>query len=1123
MSYVHVAESSPEPSTAGSSETSSVGSRGSSESGNSLVRVTLSAEGVVVTPLRRRIHGKYPNAVKTALFTWLTWLPKSLYWQLHRIANLYFLLIAILACTPIWAGNGKQWAGKVATVASILLIQAAKDLYEDMKRWRDDAQENRQTTRHYNFKVGSEGFDDVEWRSCGVGDLVLLRDGEAVPADMLVLASSESAGECYISTMSLDGETNLKRRSVPAKLHKQGGASGTSVDGSVQGLLSKDIQVQLEDAHASLLSMTCVMTFETPTGQETSGLSIENFLLRGCVLRNTEWVVGLCCYVGRQTKVVQNATQPRTKVSELETYLNRCVVAILLVIFAASFAFAIGEFMIGSKKGDNQVFGEVFVTYLIILYNVLPMSLYIMFETLRLILGKWIEIDKRMTDGTTGAAAAMRNTSVVEEMGQVSYIFSDKTGTLTANEMRFAFCCIGEETLGPFIPTGDAEAGSHAITSTSYHEVELSSVGGGDSSASTARPPAEAEASGGVRSAKAMLARSGAASEMPTGFFTLLAVCNTVKPDGGGLYQGESPDEVALAEAAASVGVKLLSSVLAADQETKTVQMPSGNANQFTISHVLEFTSARKRMSVVCQLQDGRALVLTKGADSIMEPLMQAPFPLAAHQTLEDFSRQGYRTLVLGQRYMTAAEYADWAAQWAHASASMSDREAKLEAVTALAERGLTYLGVTALEDRLQDDVPATIETLRAAGIHVLVLTGDKVETAVEIAKSCKLFELGMTIDRVVGATSVEDAVDKLAACSAKATSSQASGLVLDGASVELIFRSEEAKHMVYELFKSCSSCVCCRLSPMQKKQLVELVREMDKRAITLAIGDGANDVPMIQGAHVGVGIRGKEGTGSVQASDVAISQFKFLANLVVCHGRKAYRRIAIFLGFFMYKSMFIGFTYLYYAMFDEFGGTLAYPELLDLTYSAVTSLSVVIILAYDSDVKDSVALRTPTVYQPGPAREYLNVRVFVVWMAFAFVHGFFACLPWNMPELFREGAEKIKEGDHIFQMSSFTTFSVMVIIVHLKLIIIAEHPMHPFGVAALALEIAGYIVIAAVLSMPALSAVADGFTGIPAMVLRSMPHVMMLIVIPIVALIPDCIHMCIQRCRRRRRLVAAA
>lgn len=1019
-----------------------------------------------------------PNAVHTNRFTIITWLPKSLYSQFHRIANIYFLLIALLALTPLWGGNPLPKGGMVG---AILLVQALKDAYEDRKRARDDQQTNGTPCRRYDPDTCC--FAEARWEDVAVGDFVLVdkKDHPLVPADLLVLASATEGGTFYLSTKSLDGETNLKERQSLPQVLDAGGMSSSATpkpEDAAQVLLKLGLEISLEPPEASLVEMKSSLLVDATR----CGASLHNFALRGTELRNTSWILGVACYVGDSTKVRMNSSAPPSKRSELEAFLNNCVITILVAIFAISVLFAIfSKIDPGPDTPSNAL--HVFVRYFVMFYCVLPMTLYIAYEFLHLLFAYQIETDPLMYDESTDTNAKARNTSIIEELGQVEFVFSDKTGTLTANEMRFAACCIGTTTLDSFLPVDSpGEPGLGLATAQSMVRQQV-------------QEQADAPQSWGAMTS--LWESSPASKNEANLFFESLAVCHTLKLDEVGGFEAESPDEAALAQAARDVGFSFDERQMSAAGLVHGVRSPSGEMTRFSVE-VLAFTSDRKRMSVIYPSSNGGGVVVTKGADNVMKGLFTEALPQEAQTALDTFSRKGLRTLVVARREMSASAYSKWKKQWSEAHEAREGREEAIAAAGAVAETDMSYVGITALEDRLQDHVPETIANLRAAGIHVWVLTGDKVETAVEIAKSCKLFEEGMELISIVNEDDSSRAQAEMESHTSESKDGKR-GMVLDGVSVKHILEDSGARRALYGMAEICSSCVCCRLSPLQKRALVELVREQNPKAITLSIGDGANDVPMIQGAHVGIGIRGKEGSASVQASDMAISQFHFLGNLLFCHGRKAYRRIATFLCFFIYRSVVLGWSYVCYGITSRFSGALAYPELLDMTYNPLTTVAAVVLVGFDSDYKDELAVKSPQLYMPGLTRMHLNARVFARWMFFATLHGIMA---WEIPVSTLTTPEARASQSHSFWEASFVAFSIILLTVHLKLILVAVKPINAIGLGVIVLEMLAYIPIVAVLTAPL--GIAPMLKGVALQVLTSWRHMCCLLCVPLTGIALD-------------------
>jgi phospholipid-translocating ATPase len=421
-------------------------------------------------------------------------------------------------------------------------------------------------------------------------------------------------------------------------------------------------------------------------------------------------------------------------------------------------------------------------------------------------------------------------------------------------------------------------------------------------------------------------------------FWTLMATCHTVVVGEGGEldYQAQSPDEAALVSAGRDCGFVFLG------RTTSTVQIwIQGVTHEFALLNVLEFSSLRKRMGVILKNAQNEIFLFCKGADSVIcERLAPGQDEIKAEmlENLESFASEGLRTLCLAYRKLSEDEYERFEKDFHQAGIAMEDREFQIERACNVMEQNLVLLGATAIEDKLQAGVPEAIHTLSRAGIHLWVLTGDKTETAINIGFACNLVNAENRLIQISGRKNnplkdgkeahhhvhqqLVEAFKLIRESESQVRGSESSTLsrtvlVIDGDAISSIFQEEDSlKDIFLRVCLRCQHVLCCRMSPKQKADIVRLVRQ-GVGAITLAIGDGANDVSMIQEANVGVGIAGEEGMQAVLASDYAIGQFRFLVKLLLVHGRWSYLRSANMIFNFFYKNMtwvFIMFWYQFYA-----------------------------------------------------------------------------------------------------------------------------------------------------------------------------------------------------------------
>ncbi|XP_072120719.1 phospholipid-transporting ATPase VB-like [Mobula birostris] len=463
-------------------------------------------------------------------------------------------------------------------------------------------------------------------------------------------------------------------------------------------------------------------------------------------------------------------------------------------------------------------------------------------------------------------------------------------------------------------------------------------------------------------------------------------------------YEAESPDEAALVYAARVYDFTLLSRT----PDQVTLKLPQGNLLTFELLHTLKFDSTRKRMSVIVKHPITKEIVVyTKGADSVIMELLEQPdkdnieeqkkqrnIIEKTQKHLDQYASNGLRTLCIAKKVLTDGEYEKWA-NLRHEAETSIDRKEPLIMETALQmETNLKLLGATGIEDRLQDGVPDTIEALQKAGILTWVLTGDKQETAVYIAYACKLLNpndliftlncenqetcessLDCFLDEVQKYNGINCTTSKLTvniapmSATYNPTAKPSFGLVIDGKTLNMIFQGNLQKRFL-DLAKCCQSVLCCRSTPRQKSMVVELVRD-HLNAVTLAIGDGANDVSMIQAANVGIGITGQEGMQAVMASDFAISHFKYLKKLLLVHGHWCYARLANMIIFYFYKNVAYVNLLFWYQFFCGFSGSSMIDYWLMIFFNLLfTSLPPLTCGILDKDVSAEMLLEFPELYR---------------------------------------------------------------------------------------------------------------------------------------------------------------
>jgi phospholipid-transporting ATPase len=799
-------------------------------------------------------------------------------------------------------------------------------------------------------------------------------------ADIVLVSSSEPDGKCFVETSQLDGETNLKARQSLAETC------------SIPPETLQELQIQVEPPNNSLYTFNGTLNIL----QNTLPLKAEQLLLRGCQLKNTEFVWGVVCYTGSDTKLVKNSSKLPIKQTKLEKMVNKHIIMLFIILLVIAFTCAAGGITITTNQSgfdatfigapnsnSTTTFFKNVLTFIVLFNNLIPLSLVITMEFVKLLLAYFVDQDIDLYYERNNTRASARSSSLIEELGQVDYIFSDKTGTLTCNIMEFKMASVNGISFGEklFIESSDISKYSPK----EFEELKNSTL------------------------------------PVCIDFLRALSICHTVvteTEDGALKYQSSSPDELALVQGANNLGCSFHSrtakSIVAIFQ-----QVP----HTFEILAVNEFTSTRKRMSILVKCPIDNVLKLyVKGADNvILERLLKNQQTESTLRHLKEYAQEGLRTLCIACKIVSEEEARNWLAIYHEASTSIDQRLEKLAKAADLIEQNLSLLGATGIEDKLQDQVPETISRLMNAGIKIWVLTGDRQDTAINIGYSCKLLKPKMTL-LVCNETSITSTLqfflDNLEKVRKNASGNElvqmslvsrfcysykasdngkfdknysttdSFGLIIDGKTLDYVFDDTVYMHFL-KIAILCEAVICCRVSPLQKAKVLSLIRKNVAQTITLAIGDGANDVTMIQASHIGIGISGEEGLQAARLSDFSIAQFRFLEKLLLVHGVMAYSRLSKVILFSFYKNITLYMLQLWYTFYNGFSGHTLFE-----TWSSVSSYNVLwtllaplVLGIFDKISTAKYLLLYPQLYSIGQKNRFYNNKIFFWWFINSILH----------------------------------------------------------------------------------------------------------------------------------------
>ncbi|CEL98109.1 unnamed protein product [Vitrella brassicaformis CCMP3155] len=940
------------------------------------------------------------NFIKTSKYEWWNFVPKSLFHLFRQIANFYFLIIAILQTIPDI--SPLQPFSAWVPLLFVLSVSMIREGSEDIRRHRSDRRTNSQKTR----VLRDQTWVETRWLDVQVGDIIQVLGRESVPADLILLQSSTSDGKCFIQTASLDGETNLKPRSVLPQ----------AVDMNNNQLVG--LRFETEEPRGSLEDFDARLYLPTASSpEERYPVTIENFLPRESYLRHVDWILGAVVFTGHDTRVMKGQAPPPQKLSAMDRMVNRLVLSMMMFQACVCATLAFLNFAWHERNRDGWYLDDglfefkledyatlTFWSYVLLMNTMIPISLLVSIEMVKFVQALFIGWDIQMmyieTDRSGGATkrwASWSTSTLNEELGQVRYVFSDKTGTLTTNMMEFRACTVGKRRYG----MGGEESTFTPMPRTYSDDQRRASrlmdiaLGFDDSwlinDLTTERALDERMDLG-----NGMVLTHH--SQVVEHFLLCMALCQDVTPEGDQgflIYSGLSPDEVCLVDAARQMGYTFWRRT----DEHLTLQIRHGSkTKEFDLLRLIKFSNSRKRSSVIVRDPDTQIITLySKGADDVMLP--QCPAHLShfvprIEAAVDTYSKLGLRTLCLGCKTIEPSYWEEWRrkAQVAGTILEPKEKDRQLNDLYSEIELGCMLLSATGTEDKIQNGVPECIERLRMANISVWMITGDKLDTAVEIAKSCRLLDMQeMRVD-IVDAPNKHQT--KAILMPLRPADDGKYAIVISGRSLEQVFRDPEMTEHFFHHTVSCAAAVVCRATKSQKAEVVHLIKSRMPEVITLSIGDGANDVPMLKEAHVGIGVFGKEGNQAVQNSDYAIAQFRFLERLLFVHGRWSYVRLAKLISYFFYKNITYTVPQFLFGFYSAYSAKSFYDDWYIATYNFLfTSLPVLAMGMFEQDVNpdmgEEIRREYPKFYSVGQRNLLFNRHCILLSWTQGFAHSF--------------------------------------------------------------------------------------------------------------------------------------
>lgn len=904
----------------------------------------------------------YSNEVLNHKYNLITFIPVVLFNQFKLFGNLFYLIMTITQfIDELKVGFLFSYLSPLAIVVGVSML---KELYDDINRRIQDKRTNAEeylVHRPPTMNLDKSFTEIIQSKFLKIGDIVELKENQRVPADMVLLKTYNDSGEnhTFIRTDQLDGETDWKLRKAPGLLQKM----------DVYDIINLQGHIEYQPPSKKIYNFEGVLEFQETDGMiKKESLGLENTVWASTILASKK-VIGVVIFTGDETRARMNSSVPKNKYGILDMELNRLNIFLFFIMVLLSLVLT----FLKKQSGWTTIF--VFFRFIVLFCGIIPISLRVNLDISKTFFSFSINRDKTIP-GTIA-----RNSTIPEELGRITYVFSDKTGTLTKNEMIFKTIAMESDVFTEESFNDLTLLLSDECKNVNGPMVDLINYCEEKSLSSSSSILLEEKKPKRKRRNRAKVIRDT---------ITAMVLCNNVTPiiesqnpeDYSKItYQASSPDEVALVKFADKLNMKL---IYRTDTEVK-IQNANGVIEEYEILANFPFSSDTKRMGIVLRSKAyGHIIFYLKGAENVIEKFVKEEYKGYIKENAENLATKGLRTLVLTQKIISKDNFAKWQEEYNSALTSMENRKEKIAEAISKLENNMDFLCVTGVEDLLQDDVNTTLENLRNAGMKIWMLTGDKIETATCIsisaglkAKNHKIFTIRYDffkdLNQQQAISSMNDYFTKY-----QNYVKDPHIFIIDGDSLELALKHCEKEF--FETAMKAPSVVCCRCSPTQKRIIVKTIKKYTTLR-TAAVGDGGNDVAMIQEADVGIGIVGKEGLQASLAADFSILKFNYLNTLLLWWGRLSYKNTSQMANFVIHRGLIISLIQFIFSLMFYYNAVALYNGVLILGYSTIFTSFPSISVLLDRDTEISNVMKFPALYKALLRGRELSLKNFLWWV----------------------------------------------------------------------------------------------------------------------------------------------
>ena len=946
----------------------------------------------------------WSNKVENNKYNMLLFLPTVIYNQFKQFGNFFYLVMAISQFIPdIKVGFLFAY---VSPLCVVVIVSLLKELIDDVNRRIQDLKTNSTKVTTIQFIKNKKNKNSLKelkkikksYSNLKIGDIIELNKDEKVPADIIVLKTFNESEDSntFIRTDQLDGETDWKLRKAPGITQKLNEAQILELNGFIN----------YEPPSKFIYNFEGFISIKNSEGNIIKeALGLENTMWESTILA-TQKIIGIVIYTGKETRARMNSSMPKIKLGIVDHELNMVTFYLFCIMLCAAMFLTL-------LKGYYSRMFFTFFKFIVLFCAIIPIALRVNLVISKTFFSVRINKDKSIPE------TIARNSTIPEELGRLSYIFSDKTGTLTKNEMIFKNIAMetdqfGQESFNDLKDILEDECKINDAPLLDIYnklkendEINNNDIINEDDNNNTSINNNKNLIDDSPLSTDNLISNENIKEKKPHShrkkhkklrrsrnkiikdIITSMLLCNNVTPIISNenpdiiTYQASSPDEIALVKFAEKLNMRL---IYRTDKEIK-IKNISGTIEEYNILANFPFSSDTKRMGIILQNKKyGHIIFYLKGAENVMMNFVKKEYVGYIKENTENLATKGLRTLVLTQKLIPQKEFKIWFDEYSEALTSMDNRKQKLRDVISKLENNMEFLCVTGVEDLLQNEVATTIDNLRNAGIKLWMLTGDKVETATCIsistglkAKNHKIFTL--TYDQIKDEENPENEINKLKEKLEEYNNKimiDPHLFILDGDTLDLALK--QCQKEFYESAMQAPSVVCCRCSPTQKRLIVKNIKKYTN-CRTAAVGDGGNDVAMIQEADVGIGIVGKEGLQASLASDYSIKEFKNLSILILWWGRIAYKNTSTMANFIVHRGLIIAFCQFFFSLMFYFNPVPLYNGFLTFGFSTIFTNLPIISILLDQDVDKKNVLNFPNLYKILLKGREINLKNFLWWL----------------------------------------------------------------------------------------------------------------------------------------------